>query len=89
LIYSSDAVTGIKTKMTWNKPRKARGARSTGLTLGASKGNISGSSGQIKEIKLTFEEMLEIGAERETANLLISKNESSPDGKSIFNKADK
>ena len=82
-------MNGIKTKMTWKKPRKARGARPTGLALGEKKGNIPGSSRQIREINLTFEEMLEIAAKREAANLLISKNESSPDGKSIFNDADK
>ena len=57
--------------MTWKKPRKSRDAKgSDSAGGGEARGRITGLSSQKHEKCLTIDEILEIAAEREAANLL-------------------
>ena len=75
--------------MTWKKSANTKGTKSTDSAGGESKGQIPSPNRQIEEKYLTHEEILEIAAEREAANLLITKNESNADSKSISNETDR
>lgn len=56
--------------MTWIKPRKTRDAKGSDSAEGKARGLTTGLSSQMLEKYLTIDEILEIAAEREAANLL-------------------
>jgi hypothetical protein len=56
--------------MTWIKPRKTRDAKGSDSAGGKARGLTTGLSSQKLEKCLTIDEILEIAAEREAANLL-------------------
>jgi hypothetical protein len=67
--------------MTWIKPRKTRDAKGSDSVGGKARGLVTGLSSQKLEKCLTIDEILEIAAEREAANLLNDSQLKPTEGK--------